>query len=237
VKTNIFQLIENKRPFFATSRFQAGLDNPDKYIFCSKHKLTKNQTIKLSAIKGQWHSEDESTWMKKLLSLNKLQQNLRLLQQNPEYYFDDKIKEPRWLFVQVGDDYYVKEGINRTVLARFLAFYNSELFAKHCSYMGDNRIPAISGVDVIECQLDLENMQIVENIQQLLLTPKLKHLKLINTAPLMRPPEFKLFNSRLKQCQSLPISLEALSQLETQLQKTNILNRFVGDNLTRFIAS
>jgi hypothetical protein len=237
VKTNIFQLIENKRPFFATSRFQAGLQNPEKYIFRAKHKLLKNQTVKLSAIKGQWKNEEASTWMKKLLSLNKLQQNLRLLQQNPEYYFDDHIKEPRWLFVQVGDDYYVKEGINRTVLARFLAFYNSELFAKHCKYNGYNSIPAISGVDVIECELDIENMQLVENIQQLLETPKLQHLKLINTASLMKPPEFKLLNSRLKQNRSLPVSLDTLSQLESQLQKTNILNRFVGDNLTRFIAS
>jgi hypothetical protein len=47
-----------------------------------------------------------------------------LLVRNPEYYIDDGIKD-NWTFYKLNDDYYIVEGNNRTVIARFFFHLNN----------------------------------------------------------------------------------------------------------------
>lgn len=49
---------------------------------------------------------------------------IHALEKNPEYYTDDSIKD-EWSFYKLNDDYYIVEGNNRTVIARFFLHLNN----------------------------------------------------------------------------------------------------------------
>ncbi|MDD9158396.1 hypothetical protein PVK64_19715 [Aliivibrio sp. S4TY2] len=50
-------------------------------------------------------------------------ENVRQLEKNPDYYLSSVQKE-EWSFYKVGNNYYIKEGNNRTVVARFFFLLN-----------------------------------------------------------------------------------------------------------------
>ncbi|MGR5159963.1 hypothetical protein [Vibrio owensii] len=50
-------------------------------------------------------------------------ENVRQLETNPDYYLSSARKE-EWSFYKVGNSYYIKEGNNRTVVARFFFLLN-----------------------------------------------------------------------------------------------------------------
>lgn len=50
-------------------------------------------------------------------------ENVRQLENNPTYY-QSAVQKEEWSFYKVGNDYYIKEGNNRTVVARFFFLLN-----------------------------------------------------------------------------------------------------------------
>lgn len=49
--------------------------------------------------------------------------NVRALERNPNYYFSDE-KKDHWSFYQIGDEYYISSGNNRTVIGRLFLHLN-----------------------------------------------------------------------------------------------------------------
>ncbi|AQU82653.1 MULTISPECIES: hypothetical protein [unclassified Halomonas] len=51
--------------------------------------------------------------------------NIQSLERNPDYYFSDEEKE-HWSFYQIGDEYYISTGNNRTVIGRLFLHLNEQ---------------------------------------------------------------------------------------------------------------
>lgn len=56
--------------------------------------------------------------------LKRAERNVQLLAENPQYYVDHETKE-NWTFLEVDGRYYIAEGNNRTVIARFFLAANN----------------------------------------------------------------------------------------------------------------
>ena len=59
--------------------------------------------------------------------LNRINQNLEQLRSNPDYYLNDTCKAGM-SFIKIEDKYFIETGKHRTVIARFLAYFNPNLF-------------------------------------------------------------------------------------------------------------
>ena len=56
--------------------------------------------------------------------------NIQCLERNPEYYFSDEEKD-HWSFYQIGDEYYISSGNNRTVIGRLFLHLNGQKEVVH----------------------------------------------------------------------------------------------------------
>ena len=70
---------------------------------------------------GSWGSCLEGSWLKRL------DRGLIELNDNPNYYLSDEPKEGL-SFKKVGEYYFITGGKHRTIIARFLAHFNQDVF-------------------------------------------------------------------------------------------------------------
>jgi len=90
--------------------------------------------------------------------------NLSLLASNPDYYFEQKKKEPVMNYTRINDEVYIsREGNHRTIIAKVLFYHTGH-------YM-------IHGIDYNEYGVDFNMIKLFENVKNLLLT-KLPHTSL-----------------------------------------------------------
>ena len=59
--------------------------------------------------------------------LKRLERNLLELERNPDYYLCSNRKHDI-SFIKIGEDYFIKSGKHRTIIARFLAHFNQDTF-------------------------------------------------------------------------------------------------------------
>lgn len=91
---------------------------------------------------------DDSTWGQCLEGrwLKRLESRLVELEINPHYYLSET-KPHNLSFIKVGDKFFISQGKHRTIIARFLAYFNPEIFR--------DRMP-FSLAKVIEYEIDTE---------------------------------------------------------------------------------
>ncbi|GIU25596.1 hypothetical protein L2719_10265 [Shewanella schlegeliana] len=72
---------------------------------------------------------DDSTWGQCLEGrwLKRLKSRLIQLEDNPQYYLSE-CEMKKLSFIKVGDKYFISEGKHRTIIARFLSYFNPEVF-------------------------------------------------------------------------------------------------------------
>lgn len=70
---------------------------------------------------GTWSECLEGKWLKRIAP------NLEELRANPEYYLSDQ--HDNLSYIKVGENYFISAGKHRSVIARFLAYFNPERFA------------------------------------------------------------------------------------------------------------
>lgn len=91
---------------------------------------TAIQSVDLSRVVGTVHPDYANySWGRLMPSLagdgalKRGQRGMRDLVNNPNYYLSPDHKQA-WSFYQIGDDFYISEGNNRTVIARFFLYAN-----------------------------------------------------------------------------------------------------------------
>lgn len=112
---------------------------------------------------GTWGDCLEGTWLKRIA------ENLDELRSNPGYYLN--AQHEYLSFIKVGEDYFISEGKHRSILARFLAHFNPEIFAG---------TSPLRNVPITEYFIDTDYLDIKERVDNIAqryphLVFKLKH--------------------------------------------------------------
>lgn len=236
MRTDIVRLFNQSPPHFSNSPFYGGVRNINDYIFLGKKEL-ENVSVNLGFVKGQLQYSNTLSWKDKLLSGQKALKNLKLLELKPDYYISEGKKSPLWSFHQIGKELYVESGVQRTVLARFFAHFNPELFQRRCRITGDSNIAKVYGVTVTDWQLDTKTIEKKRHIDELLTSPKLSHLSLINTASPFCTPSFELKNNRVPNEVVMKFEKQELDNLVEILSNVSIFDRYLGTELKRYICA
>lgn len=114
---------------------------------------------------ASWSSCLEGCWLKRLDA------NLQKLIDNPNYYLSEEPKV-EMSFVKVGEHYFIHAAKHRTIIARFFAHFNPEVF---------NGKTPLQNVLVVEHFIDKEFYQLKARVERLCehfphLTFKVEHL-------------------------------------------------------------
>ena len=102
---------------------------------------------------------DDSSWGEWLEGscLKRLKYRMTELQESPEYYLSDELKDGM-SFAKIGEEYFVVTGKHRTTIAKFLAHFNPMAFS--------NRSP-LSSVQITEYFVDYEYQDIEKRFESL----------------------------------------------------------------------
>lgn len=125
----------------------------DIYLWSEEKQLVTD--IPLDMVTGIDQGYGGKTWAQCLNGawLDRLSTIMSDLKRKPYYYLRDCPKFDMD-FIKVGDDYFIRQGKHRTVIARFLAHYNPEYFSDRSplknipvrEYFIDNKYPKIKAV-------------------------------------------------------------------------------------------
>lgn len=137
IKTNIQELNEQTpAPFSDDIILNYGTYLKDNDIYLSGRSEQYLSSIPLDRVVGiaQMYGDD-ATWGQCLKGrwLKRLDRRLKELVDNPNYYLSKG--EPEHLsFIKIGDKYFISEGKHRTIIARFFAHFNPELFSERSPF-------------------------------------------------------------------------------------------------------
>lgn len=122
-------------------------------IFDSRCDMPMNKIVGIDPMDGvgSWGSCLEGSWLKRL------DRRLKELDDNPNYYLSVEPKE-ELSFKKVGEYYFITGGKHRTIIARFLAHFNQDVF---------NGYSPLRNVLVTEHFVDEEFYQLRARIERL----------------------------------------------------------------------
>jgi len=96
------------------------------------------------------------TWIDMLKTEKKMPFNLKLLSENPEYYFSGDKKEPDMHYTRVDDEIYISgEGNHRTAIAKVLFFFTGHQI--------------LHGIEFNEYKIDYEAKKLYNRAKEILL--------------------------------------------------------------------
>jgi len=130
-----------------------------KGIFLYPDFDTSVESVPLNKVIGHNQIYDEMKWGDCLNGhyLKRIDYRLDELSKNPNYYLSDKKKEGV-SFRKIGDEYFIATGKHRCVIARFLEFYNPEVFESQS---------ALANVTVYHYRIDHDFMSLKAGIDSL----------------------------------------------------------------------
>lgn len=160
LKTNLRELNALNPAIFANDLIICQSDYLDKtaiYLHPEYNKIQGN--VPLDRVVGHSQMYDEMTWGDCLAGryLKRIDSGLRWLEANPSYYLDSSPKEGV-AFTKIGNDYFIITGKHRTVIARFLQYYNQNVFAS---------ASPLSNVSIFERTVDYQYMALIKEVDML----------------------------------------------------------------------
>lgn len=98
------------------------------FLFARKKSWFNSACVNVFDVIGTAHPDYAGhTWKYLILNGKRMEENIRLLVENPKYYILEERKDPTMYYTQVGDKIYIgDDGNHRTVLAKILFFRNSQ---------------------------------------------------------------------------------------------------------------
>lgn len=172
------------------------------------------------------------TWVDMLKKGKKMNANLSLLASNPDYYFEQKKKEPVMNYIGINDEIYIsREGNHRTAIAKVL-FYHTGHYMLH-------------GIDYNEYGVDFNMIELFKDVKNLLLT-KLPHISLEVVRTALRRDDtagwmkdyyrisFRITNHRNKK--SIEVLPEELYQIKFEISESNLFRKlFRRDRIKKIL--
>lgn len=137
IRTNIQALNkQNPAPFSNDIIHNYGtyLRNNDIYLKDDREhyvaSIPLDQVVGIEQMYG-----DDSTWGQCIEGrwLKRLKPRLIELEDNPQYYLSE-VELPNLSFIKVGSKYFISTGKHRTIIARFLSYFNPEVFSKRSPF-------------------------------------------------------------------------------------------------------
>ncbi|MCR9306509.1 hypothetical protein [Vibrio diabolicus] len=131
IRTNIQALNkQNPAPFSDDIIYNYGTYLRENDIYLKDDAEHYMASIPLDQVVGidQMYGDD-STWGQCLEGrwLKRLERRLVELENNPQYYLSEGELQ-NLSFLKIGDKYFISAGKHRTIIARFLAYFNPEVF-------------------------------------------------------------------------------------------------------------
>jgi len=167
LKTNLQEIIKNENTPFCSDELGLLIDlySDDRYYLPeTKSKIT---TVDVSKIIGHAQGYNAMTWNHMLFGLKRINRRCNELIDNPDYYFQDAQKID-WSFIEIEGNYFISSGKHRTTVFKYFSYLNP-------NYFKDG--PIIRGVDVIHRKIDYKLEKKINEIEQLLLNERFKHIK------------------------------------------------------------
>lgn len=95
-------------------------------LFALEVRWSDSASVNVYEVTGSCHPDYVgSTWMQLLDYGKRMPRNMRLLHENPLYYFEQTKKIPSMYYTKIGKDLFVTcDGNHRTCLAKVLFFYS-----------------------------------------------------------------------------------------------------------------
>lgn len=137
IRTNIQDLNKQKpAPFSDDVIYNYGTYLRENNIYLKDDVKYYVDSIPIDNIVGidQMYGDD-STWGQCLEGrwLKRLDRNLVDLEINPQYYLSEN-ELSSLSFIKVEDKYFIRAGKHRTIIARFLAYFNPEVFSERSPF-------------------------------------------------------------------------------------------------------
>jgi len=126
--------------------------------FVVHHYWSNSDSVNVFLVSGTVHPDYNNgiSWIDLILYGKRMPLNLRLLKENPGYYFEIRKKEPVMHYVKVNDDVFVgRDGNHKTAIAKVLFYYTGHT--------------VLHGIEFEEYRIDFELKRKFENLKELLL--------------------------------------------------------------------
>lgn len=93
--------------------------------FIEYHYFSSLESVNVFQVVGSSCSDYQGIpWIEMLQKGNKMSYNLRLLKENPQYYFENQKKEPAMYYIRINNKIFVSgDGNHRTSIAKVLFFF------------------------------------------------------------------------------------------------------------------
>lgn len=94
-------------------------------LFALEKKWADNSSVNIFDVTGSCHPDYIGlSWLEMLDKGKRMPLNIKLLQENPGYYFQNTQKSPTMYYAKIGKDLFVtSDGNHRTCLAKVLFYY------------------------------------------------------------------------------------------------------------------
>jgi len=125
--------------------------------FVVSHYWSDSDSVNVFLVSGTVHPDYNNgiSWIDLILYGKRMPLNLRLLKENPDYYFETRKKEPVIHYIKINDDIFVgRDGNHRTAIAKVLFYYTG--------------YTVLHGIEFEEYRVDLELKKRFENLKNLL---------------------------------------------------------------------
>lgn len=133
IRTNLQELnAANRAPFDRQELVNLqDITRERELVFSSVKPQEARMDVRLSDIVGHDQMYDALVWgdcLMKGKALKRLERNLEYLKSAPDYYRQLLANAEALSFVKVEDEFYISTGKHRTVILRYLAHFNPEIF-------------------------------------------------------------------------------------------------------------
>lgn len=150
---NLLQMVEKDKPRFADDPLIYLDPNEQRFIdmFTETYSESDHQSVNVQEVTGTTRPDyGDKTWLYLLNNGKRIKDNLKMFEDNPAYYAEDKRKNPPIVFIMLerstdlwsdflsyrfNSDIYQKKifmehGNERTCITRFASYYSGSTFMK-----------------------------------------------------------------------------------------------------------
>ena len=216
--------IENTRNSILNLEIEEYPGNLVSGPFIIREKWENNKTINVFDVIGTAHPDYVGISWIQMLKMGKRMKtvNLPLLEQNPDYYFEEIQKDPPIEYTKINDKLYISgDGNHRTSIAKILFYFlgRSELI----------------GINYREVEIDFEAMELVKYAQGLIAEKKLPLVVEVKRKPIKRKDgpgwsedffllEFEIVNTR--KFRKVQLDSDEFKQFVAEIRKVNFFKKF-----------
>lgn len=228
IKTNLIELVEADVPPFHNNELKLFREWEPYLLFQKKEILEKNASVDIRKVIGD-KKDFGPSWgqllhNKRVGRKGKMELNYLELQQNPDYYLGHEPKS-NWSFICLDGIYFIDEGTHRTTIAKYLEYYNPDLF-------DDGKI---HGVTVSHYETNREAMTARKDIEMMVKTPGLQHLEFTQQFDHRLYEIYFTLRSTKQHTDQLKFGAGDLQSFADVLRTHCLYHRLFGNELQRYL--